>query len=199
MARITRASALLREGEREKALESLRGALELDHGEATLLAAGRAYLEAGDDRRAGEQQSALARDPLPEPQAEAGILEGERLLAAGKPGQAIAALKKSQALIDSWLVHFDLGRADVTSGAFAEADAELEQCSRREGESAALFLDEVPTLHLYPAVLYWRGRAQEGLGSRGAADFYRGYIALRERGEQDPLLDDARRRLSALR
>jgi len=60
-----------------------------------------------------------------------------------------------------------------------------------------VFLDEVPTLRYLPAVYYHMGRAQEGLKSPGAADSYRAFLAIKEKGGQDPLVANARRRLAS--
>jgi hypothetical protein len=61
-------------------------------------------------------------------------------------------------------------------------------------EVIALFLYESPTFHLYPAVLYYRGRAQEGLNSPSAAQSYKAFLAVKEKGEADAMVQDARKR-----
>jgi hypothetical protein len=90
-------------------------------------------------------------------------------------------------------VRYDLGRAYLAAGAFAEADAELDACSKRRGEALAVYLDEVPTARLLPAVSYYLGRTREGLKSPGAAEAYRAFLAAKKAAEE-PLVADARRR-----
>jgi hypothetical protein len=80
--------------------------------------------------------------------------------------------------------------------AFTEAYSELEVCLKRRGEATAAFLDEVPTYRLFPAVYYYMGRAQEGLKSPAAADSYRTFLQIKQKGEGDPLVADARRRVA---
>jgi hypothetical protein len=46
-------------------------------------------------------------------------------------------------------------------------------------------------------VLYYFGRAQEGLKSAGAADSFKAFLAIKEKSETDPLVTDARRRVGA--
>ena len=92
---------------------------------------------------------------------------------------------------------FDLGRAYVALEAFAEAGSELETCLKRRGEATALFLDEVPTYHAFPAVYYYLGRAQEGLKSPAAAESYKTFVGMKQKSEKDPLVADARHRLGS--
>ena len=101
-------------------------------------------------------------------------------------------------LLDTWIGHFVLGRAYLEDGAFTEAHEELEVCLARRGEASALFVDEVPSFRYLPPVYYWLGRAQESLKSPAGADSYRAYLAIKQNAEPgaDPLIEDARRRLS---
>jgi hypothetical protein len=85
----------------------------------------------------------------------------------------------------------------VEAGAFTEAHAQLEICRERRGEATAVFLDEVPSYHLFPPVLYYLGRAHEGLKSPEATTSYKAFLAIKEKGDGDPLVADARRRLAA--
>ena len=92
---------------------------------------------------------------------------------------------------------FDLGRAYVALEAYAQAGSELETCIKRRGEATALFLDEVPTYHLFPPVYYYLGRAQEGLKSPAAAESYKTFLGLKQNADRDPLAVDARRRIQS--
>jgi hypothetical protein len=71
-----------------------------------------------------------------------------------------------------------------------------EVCLKRRREATALFLDEVPTFHLFPPVYYYLGRAQDGLKSPAATDSFKTFLAMKQKGGGDPLVADARQRLS---
>ena len=112
----------------------------------------------------------------------------------GDPRQAIKPLTDANTLFDTWMGHFDLGRAYLDAGAFLQADAEFDRCIKRRGEALALFLDEEPTFGYFPPVYYYQGRVREGLNNKGFADSYRAYLAIRGESKEDPLLPDVRRR-----
>ena len=99
-------------------------------------------------------------------------------------------------MLDTWIGRFELGRAYLEAGAFAEADSEFDRCIGRLGEVLALFMDLVPTYGYLPPVYYHQGRVREGLNSAGAADSYRTYLDIRGKAGEDPLLPDIRRRLN---
>ncbi|MBZ5630485.1 MAG: hypothetical protein LAO06_16630, partial [Acidobacteriia bacterium] len=105
-------------------------------------------------------------------------------------------LQAAQKITDTWLGHYDLGRAYLDAGMFTEADSEFELCLRRKGEASAVFLDDVPTFRIVPPLYYYLGRVQEGLKSPTAADSYKTFVSLQEKGA-GPLLSDAQRRLSS--
>jgi hypothetical protein len=67
---------------------------------------------------------------------------------------------------------------------------------KRRGEATSVFLDDVPTLRYYPQLLYFTGRAQQGLGSAAAASSYRSFLDIKKKSDPDPQVEDARRRLS---
>jgi len=124
------------------------------------------------------------------------LIEGEALLKSGNAREALNRFETAKNLSDSWLARFDRGRAYLALGAFTEADSDFETCMRRRGEATAAFLDDVPTFHYFPPVYYYLGRAQEGLGSASAAESYKQFVAIKQNGDGDPLVADARRRLS---
>ncbi len=132
-----------------------------------------------------------------DPRAYGKLIEAEAGLKAGKAAEAIRTIEAAKAIADTWMGRFLLGRAYVEAGAFTEADSELETCMKRRGEATAVFLDEVPSWRLFGPVLYWRGRAQEGLKSPAAADTFKSFLALRPGAGGDPLVADARRRLGS--
>jgi eukaryotic-like serine/threonine-protein kinase len=127
------------------------------------------------------------------------VLEGEVALAAGDPRRAITLFGEANALLDTWIGRFELGRAYLEAGAFAQADSEFDRCVARRGEALALFLDEEPTFGIAPLLDYYQGRVREGLGTAGFADAYRRYLDLRSPAGEDVLLPDVRKRIAANR
>lgn len=158
--------------------------------------AARAYIGANEDAKvlaiAHDLENRLDADP----QAYGKLLEGEIQLKQSKAQDALKLFLDSRKIADTWMGHFDAGRAYVELGAFAEAGSELDACQKRRGEATALFLDESPTYYLFPPVYYYLGRAQEGLKSSAAQDSYKSFIDIKN-GGQDPLLADARRRVQS--
>jgi len=53
-----------------------------------------------------------------------------------------------------------MGRAYLDAGAFTEASAEFDVCLKRRGEATSIFLDDVPSYHLLPAVIIIRARTR---------------------------------------
>jgi tetratricopeptide (TPR) repeat protein len=153
------------------------------------------FVEAGAAAKAQSLSSGLAVEILTEPQAYAKILDGEAALKNGDARQAIKSLTEANALLDTWIGHFDLGRAYLEAGAYTQADSEFDRCIKRRGEALALFLDEEPTYGLFPPVYYYQGRAREGLNNAGFAESYRAYLNIRGKSTEDPLLPLIRKRI----
>ena len=101
---------------------------------------------------------------------------------------------EANALVDTWIGRFDLGRAYLEAGAFPEADSEFDQCIKRRGEALSLFLDETPSYGYFPAVYYYVGRVRQGMGTKGFAESYQTYLSIRGKAGDDPLLSDVRKR-----
>src|SRR5262249_49820635 len=97
-------------------------------------------------------------------------------------------------LLDTWISHFDLGRAYLQSKLFLEADGEFDRCIQRRGEALALFLDESPTYGFFPSVYYYVGQVREGMKNSSFRDSYRTYLSIRGATNEDPLAADARKR-----
>jgi tetratricopeptide (TPR) repeat protein len=159
--------------------------------------AARVFLEAGAADRAKTLAAGLAAELQAEPQAYASIIEGLTALNAGDARQAIKVLTSANALADTWIGHFHLGRAYLEAGAFPQADSEFDRCIKRRGEALALFLDEEPTYAHFPPVYYYQGRVREGLKSTRFAESYRAYLDIRGTSTEDPLVPDVRRRAAA--
>ncbi|HYM07727.1 MAG TPA: protein kinase [Terriglobales bacterium] len=154
-----------------------------------------AYAEAGEQAKAEKLAAGLASEVQNEAQADAKIVEAELALNRKGTQQAIKALTDANALLDTWLGHFELGRAYLAANAFAEADSEFDQCLRRRGEALSLFMDDVPSYGFFPSVYYYQGRVREGLKSAGFADSYRTYLGIRGQAGEDPLVPEIRKRL----
>ena len=158
--------------------------------------AGRIYALTGETEAARSIAQALANELPAEPRAHAKVLEAELALAGGDPRRAISLLGEASGLLDTWIGRFELARAYLEAGAFAQADSELDRCFTRRGEALALFLDEEPTFGMTPLLDYTQGRVREGLGTAGFADAYRRYLDLRGAADEDALLPDLRRRVA---
>ena len=195
---MTLASVQLSLGRQQAAVASAQRALTLSKDLSVIFRAAQIYIAVGQFAQArvyGEQLNSRLQK---EPQAYAGIVEGEILLALGKPREAVRKFQDARQLTDTWQARFDLGRAYLDAGAFPEASSEFENCLKRRGEVTAIFLDDLPTYHYFPPVFYYLGRSQEGMKSPGAAERYRTFIGMKEKSEADSLVTDARRRLSVL-
>jgi eukaryotic-like serine/threonine-protein kinase len=190
------ASANLLAGNKPKAIAAADRAVSTDKNEPALFYAGRIYVEAGQPAKALALASQLQAHLEPEPQLYGKLLEGEARLSQGDAKQAIALFEAAQNIADSWFGRFDLGRAYLQAGLNTEADSEFENCLKRRGEAAAIFLDDVPTYRFLPQVYYYMGRAQEALKSPAAKDSYRNFVSLEEKGT-GALLADARKRLAS--
>jgi eukaryotic-like serine/threonine-protein kinase len=183
-------------GKLPQAAAEAQTATSLSNDDAVVISAARIFVAAGKIVEAGKIAKALSARLEADPQAYAMLIEGEIALKTGKAPDAVRFFQEAQKISDTWLGHYDLGRAYVEAKAYTEADSQLEICMKRSGEVTALFLDESPTFHLYPAVLYYRGRAQDGLSSPSAAQWYKAFLAIKEKGDADPMIQDARKRSS---
>ena len=164
--------------------------------EGVLYRAAQAYLALGQEGRAMQLASSLAIRFETDPQVYAKLIAGEAQLKRGKPREALSAFQEAQKLSDTWLGRLDLGRAYLDAGAFTEASSEFDVCLNRRGEATSVFLDDIPSYHLLPAVYYYQGRARQGLHSPGAAESYKTFLDIKAKGTGDPLVADARKRLN---
>jgi tetratricopeptide (TPR) repeat protein len=181
-------------GELESALAAAEEALAASRAMRTRFLAARVFIEAGDVARARGLGDELASEFQAESQTYARIIEGEAALQNGNARQAIAILTEANELLDTWIGHFDLGRAYLAAGAYLQAEGEFDRCLTRRGEAIALFLDEEPTYGYFPPVYYYQGRVREGLKNAGSAESYRRYLAIRGNSAEDPLLPEVRQR-----
>jgi serine/threonine protein kinase/tetratricopeptide (TPR) repeat protein len=184
-------------GDTRAAIAAADQALANSNEVKTRFVAARSYALAGEAAKARTLVVVLAAALQAEPQAYGKIVEGVLALEAGDARQAIKLLNDANALLDTWIGHFDLGRAYLAAGQFPQADSELDRCIKRRGEALSLFLDEDPTLSYFPPVYYYQGRVREGLSNAGFADSYRAYLDIRGQSPDDPLLAEVRRRAQA--
>jgi len=192
----TLAATLVALGRKAPAIAAAERALAQSRSDPALYVAALVYLEAGAEAKARALATELGKRTEADPQAYAKLIEGEILLARNDSQGAIQAFEQARKIYDTWPGRFALGRAYLAAGMFTEAYTEFENCQKRRGEAASIFLDDLPTYHYYPPVLYYFGRAQEGLKSSGARDSFKAFLAIKETSEADPLVADARRRLS---
>jgi len=191
----TLAEAELASGQPARATSAAERALGMSSDLPVVVSAARALIETGEEKKALAAAGQLAAKLEPDPQMYAALLRGEAELKRRNFRDAITRFKEARQLADSWLVRYDLGRAYLEAGSFAEADAEFDACVKRRGEAAAVYLDEVPTFRVFPPVYYYLGRTREGLKSAGAADAFKTFLGF-QTGEGGPLAADARARLA---
>jgi serine/threonine protein kinase/thioredoxin-like negative regulator of GroEL len=181
-------------GQKRAAIAAAEKALLNSNGQNVQFLVARAFIEAGEFERARALMKALASEVRAEPQAYAKILEGELALKTGDPRQAIEVLTQANALLDTWLGHFDLGRAFFDAKQFPQADSEFERCINRRGEALQLIMGDDLTYSHLPTVYYYQGRVREEMKTEGYGDSYREYLKFRGASREDPLVKEVRKR-----
>jgi tetratricopeptide (TPR) repeat protein/predicted Ser/Thr protein kinase len=189
------AGTRLLQGKTAEAIQAAGKALAASKEPRVLFEAANVYLDAGRVNEALSLAKSLDANLEPDIQAYAHMILAKARLRQGDREGGIRGLEETQKNHDTWLGRYELGRAYLEAGKFPEAYSQLEQCLKRRGEATAVFLDDVPTTRYLPPLHYYLGRVQEGLGSPAAAESYRTFLAIKEKGGADPLLADARRRL----
>jgi tetratricopeptide (TPR) repeat protein len=191
------AEAQLMSGKKSEALQSVKQGVSMSKANV-LFAAARVYEMAGDYNSASALASELTKQLEATPQAFGKLIEGDLQLSRGNARQAIQLYQESERLLDQWLARFALVRAYIAAGMYTDASTELETCLRRRGEATDIYIDEQQTFRYFPATYYYLGRALEGLKSPGAADAYRKFLAMKVPNAQDPMVDDAKKRLAKM-
>ena len=93
-------------------------------------------------------------------------------LKAGEARRAVDLLQEANKQFDTWIGHFDLGRAYLeTEGAETRADSEFDDCLKRRGEALSLFIDEEPTYGYLPVVYYYQGLGRQKMRDGGLSRF----------------------------
>jgi tetratricopeptide (TPR) repeat protein len=184
-------------GKTKEAISSADKASSSSKDPGVLYRASQVYMAAGQEAKALQLVAPLSQRLQTEPQVYAKLIAGEAQLKKGNAREALNTFQEAQKLADTWLGHFDMGRAYLDAGAFTEASSEFDVCLKRRGEATSVFLDDVPSYHVLPPVYYYQGRAREGLNSPGAAESYKTFLSIKEKSAGDPLVADAQRRLSS--
>ena len=188
------ADTLLLKGRKSEAARAAERALEANQTVKIRFRAGMVFAAADQEARVREMIDKLSAETQPEPRAYAQILEGEIALRKGDVATAEKKFTDANGLLDTWIGHYQLGRAYLERGAYIEADSQFSTCFRRRGEAMALFLDESPTYGYFPLVHYYLGRAREGMKTESFADSYRSYLSIRGKAGEDPLIAEIKKK-----
>jgi eukaryotic-like serine/threonine-protein kinase len=188
------AYAQLSRGQNAAAIAAADKALANSNALSVRFLSARILVEAGASAKAQPIASSLASELATEPRAYGKIIEGDIALTKQELQQAIKLFTEANGVVDTWIGHFDLGRAYIEGHAFAQADSEFDRCIKRRGE-ALLLVDEDPTYGYLPPAYYYLGRAREGLQVAGFADSYGTYLSIRGESVEDPVVREVRQRV----
>jgi tetratricopeptide (TPR) repeat protein len=183
------------QGHHAPALAAIGNALANSQSSQIQFLAARIYVDAGDLPKAQKLATSLSAQQSSEPQAYGKIIQGMIALKRKDSTEAVKQITAANALLDTWIGRFELGRAYLEAAAFADADAQFDLCTKRRGEAIELFMDNVPTFAYFPPVYYYGGLAQEGSKNKAFADSYKSYLAIRGQSTDDPLVPDIRHRI----
>jgi serine/threonine protein kinase/tetratricopeptide (TPR) repeat protein len=183
------------QGHQPAALANIGKALAASQSTQIRMLAGLLYAEAGDLPKAQKNATSLTTQPSSEPQAYGKIILGLIALKKKDLPSAISQITSANSLLDTWIGHFELGRAYLDAGKYTEADSEFSQCLKRRGEAIELFDDNVPTYANLPPVYFYQGRARQGGKSAQFDDSYKSYLGIRGQSPDDPLLLEVRHQL----
>ncbi len=187
---------ILSDGASELASGAIEGALGVGRGLAHRVAAALHLLALGMNDEAKAIAEELSSGLQSQNRAYGAMLSGVAHSLEGRHAEALDALMNATQFSDFWLVRFELGKAYLRAGSFAEALDEFNTCESRRGEASAVFLDDMPTWRYIADLPYWRARAQQEIGMEHAArENYRKYLEVRSAGA---LADDARERMNRL-
>ncbi len=200
-ARLTATLAEVRQlqGRNPDAIKLAEDALATATDQNSAFMAGRVLIEAGKPARALELAADLDKKLDREPHMYASLLRAESDLKRGETRAAVENFTAAQKVLDSWIGHFGLGRAYLTAADFTNAQTELDACISRKGEATNILADDIPTYRVMATARYYMGRAQEGQGSPAAAaaaqESYKTFIAMKQKGDEQGLVADARKRV----
>lgn len=158
------AQAKLATGDTGAATAAITQSLSLSSALAHIVPAAKMYIAMGDIAAASELQRQLEGKLQAEFRAAASLIKGNILLAQGDTVGAVDALRSSREMLDSWLIHFDLGRAYYGAGYYAEALSEFELCNSRIGEATSIYLDDNPSFRYSGQLKEWLAKTRAELG-----------------------------------
>jgi eukaryotic-like serine/threonine-protein kinase len=188
------AEAELALGQKDSALASAEKAISSSQDDGIEFIAASVFVEGGKPAQAKTISAGLGKRLQAEPQIYAKLIEGELRLKQGDAQGALLAFGDAQKLSDTWLGRFYSGRASLEAANFAQAASQFDACQKRRGEATSVFLDDEPSYHEFPQVLYYLGRAQEGMHDAASADSYKAFLAIKAKATGDPQVADATRR-----
>ena len=183
-------------GEKELALEAVEEAVEESDRLEIIFPAAQMYEQSGQEEKAKALAAKLSQIIEAESRAYSKLIEGDIQLGKEDIEGAIRLYQEAQNLLDTWHVRLALGKAYLKGELYSEALSEFEECLERKGEAVVMFLNDIATSRYLPQIYYYLGRAQEGMGSPSASESYRKFLKIKEKGEADWMVEDARRRLS---
>ena len=192
------AQTRLIQGKKDLAAAAADRGVSIDKSAEIMFAAAEVFVAAGEPDKARDIAAALRMKLEPGQKAYARMISGRLSLQRGEVSDAVTLFQQARDLADTWLSRFHLGLAYLEAGSFAEAYSEFDLCLRRRGEAAAVFWNDLPTIRRLPPLFYLLGRAQEGLKSAAAKNSYNAFLLIKEKSDADPMVEDARRRLSSL-
>ena len=190
------AHTLVLRGEDARAVEAADKAVASSRSLEARFQSARVYIQTRNEDKALALAESMSRGLEPEPRAYSKLIQGEIEQNNDRIQEAIALYQEAQSILDTWIGRFILGKAYLEIEVFPDAHSSLDSCLEHSGEAASVFFEDNPTFHVVAPIHYYLGRAQQGLGSSAAAESYQRYISLMEKADwDDPLLEDARKRL----
>ena len=183
----------LASGQKPAAVAAAAKALQNSTSAPIRFLAGRIFAEAGELPRARALAKEFMSQFAAESQAYGKIIEAG-IVRNDDRAQAIKLLTEANQVLDTWLGHFDLGRAYFEAGAFPQADSEFDRCIQRRGEALAV-VDEDPTYGYFPIVYYYQGRVRQEMKTASFADSYREYLEIRGESKEDPIVREVTTRV----
>ena len=104
----------------------------LQHSTATVVRflAAQIFVETGaiDKAQALAGELAKSAEPSDDARVYGKIIEAQIAMKKKDPRQAIKILSDANTVLDTWLGHFNLGRAHLQAGEYVQADSEFDLC-----------------------------------------------------------------------
>jgi tetratricopeptide (TPR) repeat protein len=183
-------------GEKELALEAVEEAVKESDRLEIIFPAAQMYVQAGQEEKAKALAAKMSKIPEVDFQAYSKLIEGDIQLRKDDFEGAVRLYMEAQNLLNTWHGRFALGKAYIKNERYSQAVSEFGACLERKGEAVVMFLNDIPTSRYLPQIYYYMGRALEGMGYASASESYREFLKIKEKGEADWMVEDARRRLS---